>query len=283
MTFVDRSGAATPIAAPTHLYSDPRMSHDGQRILVHVFEEGRDVWVLDLRSGSFTRLSFDVGEDETPVWSPDGKWVFWTASRSNVNRAIYRRTADGTGAEQMIWSGDMHIHLGGVTPDGAAIVISMIEGAYVRIASIAVADGKLTPLVTTPFNNTTPAISPDGKWLAYASNESGEAEVYVQPFPSMQGRTMVSAGGGSQPVWARNGRELFYRGRGKIMAVPVSVSPAGSFVADAPAPLFDDHIANAQGEGHVGYDTTPDGRFVLVSRPAFTEGLVTHLKILYRP
>jgi hypothetical protein len=84
-------------------------------------------------------------------------------------------------------------------------------------------------------------------------------------------------------VWARNGRELFYRGRGKIMAVPLTLSPTGILAADAPRALFDDHIANAQGEGHVGYDTTPDGRFVVVTRPSFTEGLVTHLKILYRP
>jgi eukaryotic-like serine/threonine-protein kinase len=281
LLLLDRTGAGSAIAAPPHLYSDPRVSLDGQKIVMHVFEEGRDNWLLDVRSGAFTRLSFDPGEDETPVWSPDGKSVFWTASRGSVNRAIYRKSADGSGAEQIVWSGDAHIHLGGATPDGSTLVISMIEGQYVRIASVAVADGKLTPLVTTPFVNNTPALSADGKWLAYSSDESGQVEIYVQPFPSMQGRTQVSAGGGSAPVWARNGRELYYRGKGKIMAVAVSTT--GGLSADVPRPLFADPIANAQGEGHVGYDVTPDGRFVMVSKPLTGEGAVTHLKILYRP
>jgi eukaryotic-like serine/threonine-protein kinase len=281
LMLVDHTGAGTAIGAPPHLYSDPRVSPDGHKLVVHVFEEGRDNWVLDLRSGAFTRLTFDPGEDETPAWSADGKWIFWTASRGNINRAIYRKSADGSGAEQLVWSGDAHIHVGGVTPDGSTIVISMIEGPYVRLAAVNVADGKLTPLLTTPFVNNTPALSADGKWLAYTSNESGQVEVYVQPFPSMQGRTQVSAGGGSAPVWARNGRELYYRGKGKIMAV--GISTAGGLSVDAPRAMFDDTIANAQGEGHVGYDVTQDGRFVLVSRPSTKGGMVTHLKIFYRP
>ena len=96
----DRSGSTSRIAAPVHRSSDPRVSPGGRRIAVHVFEEGRDNWVLDLRSGAFTRLTFDPGEDETPVWSPDGKWIFWTSTRENVNRAMYRKAADGSGAEQ---------------------------------------------------------------------------------------------------------------------------------------------------------------------------------------
>ncbi len=281
LALLDHRGAGTSIGAPAHLYSDPRVSPDGHKIAVHVFEEGRDNWVFDLRSGALTRLSFDVGEDETPVWSPDGRYVFWTASRGSVNRAIYRKSADGSGAEQLVWSGDAHIHLGGVTPDGSTIVISVIEGQYVRLAAVNVADGKLTQLLTTPFVNNTPALSPDGKWLAYTSNESGQVEVYVQPFPAMQGRTQVSAGGGAAPIWARSGQELYYRSRGRIMAA--SVSTAGGFSTGAPRALFDDPIANAQGEGHVGYDVTNDGRFIMVTRPSTREGLVTHLKILYRP
>ena len=101
-----------------------------------------------------------------------------------------------------------HIHIGGVTPDGATLVISEIRQQHVHLASINVADGKRTPLLTTPFTNTTPALSPDGKWLAYASDESGSAEIYVQAFPSMQGRTQVSAGGGSEPVWSRTGAAM---------------------------------------------------------------------------
>ena len=140
----------------------------------------------------------------------------------NVNRAIFRKSSDGSGPEQKIWSGDPHVASWRLHPDGSTLVISMIQGGQIHLASVGVANGKLTPLLTTPFRNTTPALSPDGRWLAYASDESGQPEVYVQPFPSMQGRTQVSAGGGLEPVWSRNGRELYYRGKGKIMAVGVS-------------------------------------------------------------
>ncbi|MBA3296088.1 MAG: hypothetical protein H0U19_04070, partial [Acidobacteria bacterium] len=118
------------------------------------------------------------------------------------------------------------------------------------------------------------------KWLAYASDESGQAEVYVQPFPSMQQRTQISAGGGSQPVWSRNGRELFYRGKGKIMVVDVST--AKGFSAGAPRPFMDDRLDNPQADGHTGYDVMPDGRFVMVARPTVAEASVTHLRVVYR-
>ena len=278
---IDRSGTSTRIALAPHQYSDPRVSPDGQRIAVHVFEEGRDNWIADPHRGTLIRLSFDAGEDETPVWSHDGKSVYYTSTRQKVLRAIYRKAADGTGPEHMVWSGEPHVHLGGVTPDGATLVLSMIVGRYVHLASINLADGKLTPLLTTPFSNDTPALSHDGRWLAYSSDESGQTEVYVQPFPSMQGRTQVSAGGGFQPVWSRNGRELYYRGKGKIMAVDIST--VNGFSAAAPRPLFDDRIGNPQGIGHTGYDVMPDGRFVIVARPTAAQGEVTHLRIVYRP
>ena len=279
LMMTDRSGASSRIAAPEHNYSDPKISPDGNRIAVHVFEEGRDNWIFDLRTGASTRLTFDVGEDETPVWSPDGKWIYWTSTRENVSRAIYRKSSDGTGPEQKIWTGDPHVHLGGLTPDGAKLVVSMIQGQHIHLASIGTADGKLTPLLTTPFRNTTPALSPDGRWLAYASDESGQPEVYVQPFPSMQGRTQVSAGGGLEPVWSRSSPELYYRGRGKLMAVGLSTVNGFSRAV----PLVDDRLANPQGEDHTGYDVTADGRFVMVSRPSVAEGAVTHLKVIYRP
>ena len=194
---------------------------------------------------------------------PTVKWIFWTSTRENVNRAIYRKASDGSGAEQSIWTGDPHVHIGGVTPDGSTLIVSLIQQQHVHLGAITIADGTLKPLLTTPFTNTTPALSPDGRWLAYASDESGQAEVYVQPFPSMQGRTQVSAGGGSEPVWSRNGRELYYRGQGNHVG--------GCFgrrrvLRAAPRPLLDDRLGNPQGGGHTGYDAMPDGKLVIISR-----------------
>ena len=105
--------------------------------------------------------------------------------------------------------------------------------------------------------------------------------MYVQPFPSMQGRTQVSAGGGSEPVWSRNGRELYDRGNGKIMSV--AVSTAAGFSGAAPRPLLDDRLANPQGGGHTGYDAMLDGKLVMISRSSDGQPAVTHLKVVFRP
>ena len=103
--------------------------------------------------------------------------------------------------------------------------------------------------------------------------------MYVQPFPSMQGRTQVSAGGGSEPVWARNGRELYYRGQGKVMSAAVSAADGFS----APRPLLGDRLGNPQGGGHTGYDAMPDGKLVIISRSLDAQPAVTHLKVVFRP
>jgi len=225
------------------------------------------------------RLTFDPGEDETPCWSPDGRWVYWTATRANRARVIYRKAADGTGPEQEIWKGDTHVHLGGVTPDGTALVMSTVAGQSTQIVAVSVADGTERSLVTTPFANQEPAISPDGKWLAYASDESGRKEVYVQPYPSLQGRAQISAGGGGQPVWARTGSRLFYRGSEKIMAVDIAMKDG--IHASAPTVVMDDIYDSTQASSHTAYDVAPDGRFLMIGKRPAAQGSVKHLQIIY--
>jgi Tol biopolymer transport system component len=279
LVLVARDGVARPISVPAHRYSDPRVSPDGGRLAMHVFEDERENWVSDLRRGGLMRLTFDPGEDETPIWAPDGRSILYTSTRSNVPRAIIRKPADGSGVEQILWKGDSHLHLGGITPDGETLVVSIANGQQTDITAISVRDGKVTPVVTSPFRNANPALSPDGRWLAYTSDESGRPEVYVQPFPTPSGRSQVSTAGGTQPVWARNGRELFYRGSGKMMSVDVGA--AGSFSPSAPRALFDDRFDSTQGEGHTCYDVMPDGKnFIMVTKTSAAQGAVTHLNIV---
>jgi Tol biopolymer transport system component len=278
LVMVEAGGKETRLDLPVHRFSDPRVSPDGTKIAVHVFEEMRDNWIADLRRGTFMRLTFDPGEDETPYWSPDGRWVYWTASRTSRPRVILRKAADGTGPEQEIWKGDAHIHIGGITPDGTTILVSTVRGPATQIVAVNVADGKERPLVTTPFTNEEPAISPDGKWLAYSSNESGRKEVYVQPYPSLQGRTQISAAGGAQPVWARKGSRLYYRGSAKIMSVDLVMK--NGMEASAPKVVMDDTYESTQSSSHTCYDVTPDGRFLMVA-PRASRGSVSHLKIIY--
>ena len=278
LMIVDRTGAATKIDVPPHVYSDPRVSPDGTRIVVHDFDEGRDNWLIDLRRGTLTRMTFDRGEDETPIWSPDGRWIYWTATRTNVARGIFRRLADGSGPEELLWKGETHLHLGSMTPDGGSLIICLLEARRSSISTLRLADKKVTPIVATAFSNTDPALSPDGRWLAYVSDESGRDEVYVQPYPSMGARFEVSTDGGTQPVWSRRERRLYYRGSNKLMAVDY---PAGdTFAASAPHAVIDDPYDTTQGGGHTAWDVTPDGRFVFIAKPAIAQTLITHLKVL---
>ena len=180
---VAESGVVTPIALPEHTFSDPRVSPDGARVVVHGYETGRDNWVADLKRGTLMRLTFDPGEDETPIWSPDGRWIVWTSTRADVERVIYRKAADGSGSEELLWKGKGHLHLGGFAADGKTLVISFTTGGPYDIGIIDVQSGTLTPMLNGPYGEYDATISPDGRWLAYASDEAGRPEVYVPIVP----------------------------------------------------------------------------------------------------
>ena len=266
LVVVARDGTARPIELPEHTFSDPRVSPEGTHVVVHGFETGRDNWVADLRRGTLMRLTFDSGEDETPIWTPDGRWIVYTSTRRDLVRAVFRKAADGSGPETVVWSGTGHVHLGGFTPDGRTLVISRSDGGAFDLASISVDDGKLTPLTATPFGEFDAALSRDGRWLAYASDESGRPEIYVTAFPSLDGRWQVSTDGGTEPVWSRDGRTLYYRGSGKVMAVDIALGAA--FRQSLPRAMFDDRFAATQTLTHTCYDTMPDGSLLMVQEAA---------------
>lgn len=262
MVKVTDGGATSPLAFPERVFSDPRVSPDGTRVAVHGFEKGFDNWVADLKRGTLMRLTFDAGEDETPVWSPDGRSIAYSSTREGLGRAIYRKAADGSGKEELLWSGKGHVHLGGFTPDGTSLVVSYATGGPYDIGSLSVETGKLTPLLAAPYGEYEPALSKDGRWLAYTSDESGRPEIYVRSFPSLEGRWQVSIDGGSESVWARDGRTLYFRGSGKILAV--AVAPGASFAPASPRAFVDDRFAGVQGDGHTGFDALPDGSLLMV-------------------
>jgi serine/threonine-protein kinase len=255
------------------------VSPDGQQIAVHLFEEGRENAVADLRRGTLMRLTFDPAEDETPVWSPDGLFVAYSADRAGDTRAVFRKRADGTGQEEELWTGKGHIHLGSWTGDGKMIVVAAQGQESFDIQTLTIGDKQLKPLFSSRFNETDPSLSPDGRWLAYTSNESGSEEVFVQPFPGLSGRWQISVGGGKQPVWSRDGRELFYRSERHLMAVDVSTTP--TFTPGQPKPLFEDNFVSTQGGSHTAYDVMPDGRsFLAVIESAADTSTVTSVPIV---
>ncbi len=245
-----------------HVYYDPRLSPDGRAVAVEVLGEGDDIWVLDLGRATQTKLSLGADEDETPAWSPDGAWVAWSTNRDG-QRVILRRRADGSGPEDTLWSGPEHVHVSMYAPDGQWLLFekqTVETSTDIWLVSL---DGSGTErlVVGSAFNEYDARLSPDGRWLAYTSDESGISQVYVQPFPDLDARFPISTSGGSEAVWARDGRRLFYRSDTTMWAV--SVEPGETFEAGVPEPLFEDRYAR-KAASHTGYDVGRDGRFLVI-------------------
>ncbi len=266
LVWVDREGKASPASRTLRPYSDLRLSRDGQRVATHLQDEGNDVWIGDLSRGTLTRLTFEPTEDETPVWSPDERYVAYAATRTGQRRGVYRRAADGSTAEELIAISDRHSHVMDWTPDGRALVIELQEsttGSDLMLLDLETR--QFRPLVRSRFNERFGRFSPDGKWFAYGCDESGRDEIYVQPFPSLDSRVQVSTEGGGQPLWSRDGRELFYRTAKDVMAATVTSRAPLTF--SPPRALFADRFELPQAGSHVSYDVAPDGRFLMVAAP----------------
>jgi serine/threonine-protein kinase len=266
LVFVDRHGAVTPVSSEARGWEEPRMSPDGRRVAVAIREGDPDIWILDLVRGSLARLTFETGEDETPLWSPDGLRVTYNASRAGRPVAVFRRSADGTGNEERLFENEAHVHTGSWSPDGRILAYSQYGPSTSGDIEVLVPGEKepRRPWLQTPFNERAPRFSPDGRFLAYVSNESGRDEVYVQPFPGPGGKWQISIAGGSEPVWSGAGGEIFYRTGNRMMAVHVVTGP--TFVAETPRVLFEGSYVPTR-RGEPAYDVTPDGQRFLMVRP----------------
>jgi serine/threonine-protein kinase len=264
LVWVDRQGREEPIPGELRPYRHPRVSPDGSRIVVEVEEPSNlDVWVGDARRGAFSRLTNNPDVDSDPIWSPDGSRIVFTSVRGATG--IFAQAADGSGGATRVVEGT-----GGVRPltwtTKGELGYEELAGSEVRVLPLAGAPRPtLVPLFDRPeyFNERLPAISPDGKWVAYNSTESGEMEIFVRPFPdTAAGRWQISIGGGFAPLWSHDGRELYYRNQRSIMAAAVKTTPTFSHAApQALIRLTDYVLAGTRG---VKYDVAPDGRFLLL-------------------
>jgi eukaryotic-like serine/threonine-protein kinase len=267
LVWVDRQGRMQPIIQGTRPYSSVRVSPDGQRLALWLEEATASVWVSELRRGALTRITFG-GDDHSPVWSPDGKQIAFESSRSGVHQ-LYVRPADGTGREEQITTGEYESYIGDWSPDGRSLVYTEFHpdtGADLWIVGLD--SGHPTrPFLRTPSTEKAPTFSPDGRWLAYVSNESGRSEVYVEPFQGPSHKWQASTEGGEEPAWARSGRELFFRSGGKMMVVPVTNSP--TFGLGRPVPLFSGSYLYGIIPNRT-YDVAADGRFAMIREPDAT-------------
>jgi Tol biopolymer transport system component len=266
LVWVDREGREEPLSAGARAYTYPRISPDGTREALDIRDQEHDIWIWDFAREILTRLTSDAGRDRIPIWTPEGRLVLFTSGRYG-GRDIFGKAADGTGQAEQIIDSPNSAAPSSISPDGKLLVIlaDYIEsGPNLRVLSL---EGERSPkaLLVTEFSELNGEVSPDGRWLAYQSNESGQFEIYVRPFPNVhEGRWPISTGGGTRPLWAPGGRELFYLSPGgRLMVVPVQT--ASSFAAGSAEILFDEPYF-VGGVGILGrtYDISPDGRRFLM-------------------
>jgi serine/threonine-protein kinase len=267
LVWVTRKGAEQPLATPPQEYLFPRISPDDRRLAVGIpGSEGTQLWLYDLARDTVSRLTFEGSTNNFPVWTPDGRRIVFVSNREGPLN-IFWELADGSGGLERLTSGENVQIPVSRSPDGellAFIKLSPETGSDVCVLRLS--DHRAQPFLQMPFNEAAPQFSPDGRWLAYVSNESSRYEVYVQRYPGPGGKYQISTEGGTEPVWNGNGRELFYRSGDKMMAVDIATQP--SFVVGRPRVLFQgQYVANVGPQVAPYYDVSRDGQRFLMVKP----------------
>ena len=273
LAWVDRNGREEPaVNGPPDFYNTLDISPDGARVAITI---GSDIWIRDLARETWRRLTFDPHDDMGAHWSPDGRRIFFGSNRSGV-RNLYAQAADGTGTADRVTTSENAQWFTATTPDGMAVVGSDLtpEGVgSLIVIHLPKSTSPVNSIVNAPRgeaageslfkNGWWPDISPNGRYLAYESSDSGRSEVYVRPFPQVdRGLWQVSTGGGTRVAWARSGRELFYLdAANKLTAVPVETS-GPTFTHGRPARISETSYAAPNPSRH--YDESPDGRFLII-------------------
>ena len=229
LVWLDRQGHEEAIKAPPRAYAHLRLAPDGTRIALHIRDQESDIWVWDLARETLTRLTFDPGLDRFPVWTPDNRRIIFASDRAGAAN-LYWQAADNTGTVERLTQSSNVQWPYSISPDGTRLVFEEQTSSPDLLALTLDKDRRAQPLVQSQmYSEENGEISPDGRWLAYQSNESGQNEIYVRPFPEVNsGRWQVSTKGGTQPLWARNGQEIFYVAPdGTLMQVAVERGPGG--------------------------------------------------------
>ena len=259
-------GAEAPVRSEAGTYETPRFSPDGRKIAVMLLSSaGADIWVQDRTANTFTRLTTE-GTNTAPEWSADGRRVLYKSILDGKIRILWV-PVDGSARADTLYTPDVAINEAVLSPDGRWLVVRTAPGGtYPRdiFAVELTGDRKFLPLATGPTSEQMPRISPDGKWLAYQSDQSGRNEIFVRPFPGEGARVQVSDVGGTEPLWDRTGRTLYYRALGGITAVAVTAGAEFSIGARRLALASND----PPDPTHPSYDVSPDGKQFLVLRPA---------------
>jgi Tol biopolymer transport system component len=285
---VDTHGATQTVLGERRGYGFPRYSPDGKQLALTIASGMfRDVWLYDIASGALTRFSSGGAVNERPEWTPDGTRLMYRTDRESRSSIWWQPVDMSAAATPLLHDGRGTFFEAVLTPDGKAIVYQSDPSGNADVEyRLLAGDTTPKPIASTAHVENSARVSPNGRWVAFATDESGTPQVVVQPFPGPGPRLQVSTKGGREPVWSRDGRRLYYRGDGKLMAATLVTSP-NLFVASR-IELFDDVYVKAA-LPHANYDVSPDGTKLLMLKGSDDQRLIVvhnwveELRALLRP
>jgi eukaryotic-like serine/threonine-protein kinase len=278
LLWVDRKGAAQALPTPSRGYSGPQLSPDGKRLAVGITGTNPGLWIYELARGTLTRLTTSILAPYQ-IWTSDGKRITFRSALGNPFNLDWM-PVDGSGVEERLITGEGLPIPGSWSPDGQVLAFSEqnpTTGWDIWVLKLE-GNRKPQPFLRTPSNEDAPIFSPDGRWLAYQSDESGRNEIYIRPFPSPGGRWQISTEGGTEPLWARIGQELFYRNGDKMMAVTIETKP--NFTAAKPKLLFKGNYVVGPFSFRPNYDVSADGQRFLMVKAAEQQQAVSEIKLV---
>ena len=260
VVWVDRTGTATTLVQETRAFYQPRVSPDGRSLAVVINDANMGLWVYDIARGSLTRI-VSGSNNWNPVWAPDGEHVTFSSDRGGT-MSLFSTASDGSGQPKHLNGGAPEQNPESWTPDGQTLVFKELSPETGYDIWLLSAAGDTTPFLQTSANEKGAEISPNGRWMAYQSDESGRMEIYVCPFPQAEPKRQVSIEGGTEPLWKPDGRELFYRDGYKIMSVETETE--GTLALAQPQLLFE---SDSYMTHESTYAVSADGeRFVMIDQ-----------------
>jgi serine/threonine-protein kinase len=280
LVWVDSKGRIELLPVPPRPFFDPTISPDGHYAAVTIDGPIESIWILDLSRQSLTPFTpTSLGSSQSPVWTRDGKHLAYRGTRTGF-RNVFWKIIEGNSNEEQLTKGENNQAPGSFSFKDQELVFTDLDletrGDIWKLPLVG--DRKPTRIWATSSSESSPLISPNGRWLAYSSDESGKTEIYVLPFPGPGRNYPISTEGGTEPVWSQDGSHLFYRNGNKMMAVDVTTQP--DFTATSPRFLFEGQY-EVSDTGRPGYDVAADGRFLMIQpvepeQPATQINLVLH-------
>jgi eukaryotic-like serine/threonine-protein kinase len=279
LVWVDRQGKEEPLGAAPDAYTGLKISPDANKValMLAIRSGSQDIWIWDIAHKTATKLTFDKSVVYTPLWTPDGKRIVFSSSRRGGLGGIYWKSADGIGEDELLASKpDKAIAPSSFSRDGKILALNELTlsplGTEIAMLSME-GTREMKELIQEKYSKAEPQISPDGRYVAYQSDESGKGEIYVRTFPDAnKGKWQVSSGGGASPLWSPDGRELFYRSGDATMAVDVETDP--TFKRGNPKSLFRGtyYSTNVQNIVMTPWDIHPNGKKFLMIKPPAAPG-----------